>query len=108
MIDWVHVNQLRTDVGDGFDDIVEVFLQEVSDRLARVDVDADLQTLAADLHFLKGAALNLGFQDFAARCARGEDSAMAGRRVEVTLSELIQSFEDTRAAFVSGLSRQAA
>ena len=108
MIDWVHVNQLRTDVGDGFDEIVEVFLQEVSDRMARVDVDADLKVLAADLHFLKGAALNLGFQDFAERCSRGEESALAGRRGEVTLSELVASFEETRTAFIAGLSRRAA
>ena len=108
MIDWVHVDELRADVGDGFDEIVEVFLQEVSERMAGMDFDASLETLAADLHFLKGAALNLGFRDFAERCARGEDGASAGRRGDVTQAELVQSFEETRAAFVAGLSRRAA
>ena len=36
------------------------------------------KSLEADLHFLKGAALNLGFSEFAALCQDGERRAALG------------------------------
>ena len=65
MIDWAQVDELRADMGDAFGEIVDVFLQEVADGIAQLDGCDDDATLAARLHFLKGAALNLGFRDFA-------------------------------------------
>ena len=71
MIDWSHVDELQEDMAEGFDEIVEVFLEEVEESLAKLDPSAGANSLAANLHFLKGAALNLGFADFAALCGAG-------------------------------------
>src|SRR5690606_20139158 len=79
MIDWTHVDDLRADMGDAFGEVVEVFLLEVDAAIRRLSPERTAPDLAADLHFLKGAALNLGFRDFATLCATGEASAHAGR-----------------------------
>ena len=77
MIDWAQVKELQGDMGDSFDEIVEVFLLEVAEGIARLDTGSGTGSMAADLHFLRGAALNLGFVDFARLCAQGEEQAIA-------------------------------
>ena len=108
MIDWEQVDELRTDMGDSFDEIVEVFLGEVEDALARLDPAVGAAGLAADLHFLKGAALNLGFRAFAKLCAEGEGKANAGIVAPGNLDAVRSSYRESREAFLTGLSRRAA
>jgi HPt (histidine-containing phosphotransfer) domain-containing protein len=57
--------------------------------------------LEADLHFLKGSALNLGFRHLAALCGAGEKRAAVGAAVDV--AEVAESFAASRQAFVAGL-----
>jgi len=108
MIDWKQVDELRADMGDAFDEIVEVFLQEVDDGIARLESAPRGPSLAADLHFLKGAALNMGFAAFADICARGEEAAQAGRGQEVDVKVVRDTYQQSREAFLTGLSRRAA
>lgn len=108
MIDWDRVVELRAEVGEeAFAEVVEIFLeevQEVVERLAAaVSAPVDAATLAADLHFLKGSALNLGFAHLAARCAVGEASAAAGDAAAVDLSALLACYEASRQAFLRDL-----
>jgi histidine phosphotransfer protein HptB len=103
MIDWMHVNELRADMGDGFDELVEVFLEEMDSAIAALDPAADPSTVSASLHFLKGAALNLGFRDFAALCDQGELRADQGGQVDHGPVHAV--YAQSRAAFVEGLSR---
>ena len=93
MIDWAHLDDLRTEMGDSFDEIVDVFLQEVAEGLAlmgRVD------RLAMDLHALRGAALNLGFADFARLCGDGEERAVRGEGGQVDLASVRACFEASK------------
>lgn len=108
MIDWHQVNELRDDMGEGFDEIVEVFLQEVEDAMNRLAPSIGDDALAADLHFLKGAALNLGFRDFAALCGEGELRAASGEGASVDISAIRQSYANSRKVFMDGLARDAA
>lgn len=79
MINWARVAELYSDFGeDSFAEIVDVFLAEVAEGLDRLRVAEDTTTLRAEFHFLKGAALNLGFDDVAAQCGEGEAQAAAG------------------------------
>ena len=79
MINWVRVAELYSDFGeDSFAEIVDVFLSEVAEGLVRLRDADDTKTLRAEFHFLKGAALNLGFDDVAAQCGEGEARAAAG------------------------------
>ncbi|WP_172327722.1 Hpt domain-containing protein [Mangrovicoccus sp. HB161399] len=76
MLDWTRIEELRDEVGaDAFAEVVELFLEEVGGVLDRLDPGS--ATLEEDLHFLKGAALNLGFAKLAGLCREGELAARA-------------------------------
>lgn len=108
MIDWAHVTELKNDMGDSFDEIVDVFLQEVEEALARLTPSAGAEALAAELHFLKGAALNLGFRDFAGLCATGEERAARGEVAGIDPQAIGLSYAASRREFLDGLHRRAA
>lgn len=101
MIDWTHVHALRTDMEGGFDDLVEVFLEEMDGAMTRLDLAVDPESMAASLHFLKGAALNLGFQEFALICDAGETRATGGH--SVATEPVRSAYARSRAEFVAGL-----
>lgn len=107
MIDWPHVDELRADMGESFGEIVEVFLEDVAEGLKMLGA-ADLDDRAAALHFLKGAALNLGFSQFAGLCASGEVDANEGRSRDVDLAAINASFEASKHEFLVGLEQRAA
>ncbi len=72
MIDWSRVTTLREEVGaEDFDEVVELFLEEVDDVVARLESGPAHDTLSEDLHFLKGSAMSLGFRQFSALCQAG-------------------------------------
>lgn len=107
MIDWKQLDELRNDMGDSFDEIVEVFLEEADagvESLRSVTDDAR----AEPLHFLKGAALNLGFAKFAELCADGETRANAGDSAGVDIDAVIESYQQSRSEFLAGLRSRAA
>jgi HPt (histidine-containing phosphotransfer) domain-containing protein len=108
MIDWSHVDELQEDMAEGFDEIVEVFLEEVEESLAKLDPSAGANSLAANLHFLKGAALNLGFADFAALCGDGEDRANAKQDAFIDIAAVHSCYIASRDAFLTELQRRAA
>lgn len=79
MIDWDRVMELRSEIGpDDFEEVVSLFLEEADEAMARLTIAGGAKALAADLHFLKGAALNLGFDMLSALCQDGEWRAGAG------------------------------
>lgn len=106
MIDWTQIEGLRADLGDGFDELVEVFLDEVDGAMAALDPDANPPDMAAALHFLKGSAGNLGFATFAGLCSGGEQAAMRGGHVD--LGPIRAAFAESRAEFVQGLAARRA
>jgi len=80
MIDWTRVRDLRDEIGaDDLDEVVAMFLEEADEVIKRIASTDTAKSLEADLHFLKGAALNLGFANFAALCQDGERRASAGK-----------------------------
>ena len=89
MIDWSRVRQLRDEVGaDEFDEVIQIFFwmrcKNVIARLARRY--AKRLELEQNLHFLKGSALSLGFDQFSRLCQDGERRAAAGHAADVDLS----------------------
>lgn len=103
MIDWNRISELQSDIGaDEFDEIVGLFLEEVETEIASLRNGSDRSKLEAQLHFLKGSALNLGFSGFARLCQSGETAAAQGRSDHVDLHEIITIYEQSRAAFVAG------
>ncbi len=104
MIDWERVSELRDEVGaDDFAEVVDLFLEEVGGTIGTLRDAPDMSTLEADLHFLKGAALNLGFEAFSSLCQKGEHLAGAGRAEEVDLPAILDCFETSRGTFTEEL-----
>ena len=73
MIDWTRVEELKQEVGeDDFSEVVDLFLEEVEETITRLKQTPDLSQLEEDMHFLKGSALNLGFEQFSTLCQAGD------------------------------------
>lgn len=98
MIDWDRVASLRAEIGaEDFVEVAEMFLVEADEVIERLLAGAPPAELEADLHFLKGSALNLGFADLAALCNDGEKLAAAGAPVDV--ARVIRCYASSRLAF---------
>ena len=79
MIDWARVTELCAEIGaDDFNEVVDLFLEEADEVIVRLEPNNTAASLEADLHFLKGAALNLGLSALAALCQEGERRAALG------------------------------
>ena len=105
MIEWERVNDLQSEIGeDDFAEVVALFLEEADDVILRISAATGAKALEADLHFLKGAALNLGFTDFAALCQDGERRAAAGD-VVVDLGALCACYQASKDALQAGQNR---
>jgi HPt (histidine-containing phosphotransfer) domain-containing protein len=73
MINWERVNELRDEVGqEDFLEVVEIFLEEVDEVVARLRTSPDPTTYEDDLHFLRGSAMNLEFAALSRTCHSGE------------------------------------
>lgn len=104
MIDWDRVAALREEVGlEDFDEVVELFLQEVDEEIETLSGIAPQDGLAEKLHFLKGSALSLGFRDFSNLCQHGESDLTADPSAPVDLQALQSSYQSSRSAFLEDL-----
>lgn len=102
MIEWDRVNELCSEIGeDDFAEVVELFLQEADEVITRIAQESGAAVLEADLHFLKGAALNLGFREFARLCQDGERRAATGA-CDVDLDSLKISYQRSKTALSQG------
>lgn len=106
MINWTRVDELTDEIGKAeFGEVVEIFLEEVDDAISRLAASTELE---ADLHFLKGSALNLGFTDFSKACQIGELVASRGKQDSIDVAEILDCYAKSRAAFLAGLATRSA
>lgn len=78
MIDWGRVGELRREVGEeDFAEIAALFLEEAGETLERMEGHGS-SDWEGDFHFLKSAALNIGFSDLARLCQQAEARAREG------------------------------
>lgn len=99
MLDRDQLTRLRQDVGQqGFAEIVVLFLQETDEGIRKLCQEDKKSNMASDLHFLKGAALNLGLQQFGDLCHKSEILARMGQEGKVDLQELQAIYQSSRAA----------
>jgi histidine phosphotransfer protein HptB len=108
MIDWARVKELRDEIGaDDLEEVITMFLEEADEVIARIAPEGGAAALESDLHFLKGAALNLGFAAFAALCQDGERRA-AGGGLDFEIDPLRQCYFESKAALGKGLEQSLA
>jgi HPt (histidine-containing phosphotransfer) domain-containing protein len=103
MIDWERVKELRAEIGpDDFSEVAEMFLEEADAAVSRLTLGLTAKAMEADLHFLKGAALNLGFDALSGLCQDGERRA-AGGDTSVDLEAVRSTYFASKAAFEGGM-----
>ncbi len=103
-IDWDQFDSLGSDLGAELKTVISVFLEEMDENVQKLSSAETAGDLAAMLHFLKGAALNLGLSGFAALCALGEKAARRGEAVDV--NALRDAWVAARRAFQKGLAER--
>ncbi len=105
MIDWERVKELRAEIGAGdFMEVAEMFLEEADAAIVRLTPELSAKAMEADLHFLKGAALNLGFTALSGLCQDGERRAASGD-TSVDLAALRDTYFASKSAFEGGMDR---
>ncbi|WP_108860534.1 Hpt domain-containing protein [Ruegeria sp. Alg231-54] len=104
MINWSRVRQLRDVVGaNEFDEVVQIFLDEVNEALTRLRNDTARTEFEQNLHFVKGSALSLGFEAVAKLCQDGERQSAQGDSKAVDFANILSIFERSTAEFKAGL-----
>ncbi|MEM9912432.1 MAG: Hpt domain-containing protein [Pseudomonadota bacterium] len=107
MIDWSRVSELREEIGaEDFGDVVDLFLEEVDEEITGLSDKGASDGLEARLHFLKGSALNLGFEAFSDLCRDGERRAADGDGSAVDLIAIQESYSASKAQFLSELEQR--
>jgi len=99
MIDWDRVTELQHEIGeDDFLEVGRLFLTEMQRKLEDMAV-ASVRD-AADFHYLRGSATNLGLAEFAELCGAAEGAAKNGGTPEF---EPIRDSFDRAAAEIAAL-----
>jgi HPt (histidine-containing phosphotransfer) domain-containing protein len=102
VIDWDAVAELRAEIGEeDFAEVVDAFLEETDEVIARLRTTPDPAGFRSDFHFLKGSALNLGLKTFAEVCRTAEEMAAAGKGPEIDLVEAFRTYESSKSEFLS-------
>jgi len=108
MIDWAQVDEMKLEMGAGFDEVVAMFLDEVGEVISRLEAGPEPESLGQDLHFLKGAALNLGFTEFAELCETGEKLAVHQRYAQIDIAGLLLCYRASCEVFRAGINLKVA
>ncbi len=102
MINWKRVKELEGDIGaDEIDGVVELFLDEVETVIGPLRAGAVGRNIEEDMHFLKGSALNLGFEVLGAMCSKGEKLAAGGQVEKVPIAEILVAFDASKTEFLA-------
>lgn len=105
MIDWGRIAELKEEVGaEDFDEVVQLFMGEVEGALNALDSDTSTG-LEAQMHFLKGSALNLGFSAFAHICQQGETDALQGNSSAIDIAAVRSLFAQSKNVFLHSPTR---
>lgn len=109
MIDWRRVEELREEIGaDGFSEVADMFLDEAEQAVRALQSGLAAGDIAAQLHFLKGSALNLGLSDLAAICQEGERKAATGEGGAIDIGQVASVYRDSRSQLVRRLATDSA
>lgn len=100
MIDWSKAKELCEEVGEeDFGEILEVFLDEVEEELEALDAKSP-KDLGKSMHFLKGSALNLGFESLAEICIESEMRAQYGHPEKIDIASIKSVYAESKRAFL--------
>ena len=91
---------LRDEIGDDdFPEVVEIFIEEVSEMIEQSASAPQIETLGEDFTLSKGVHLNLGFTGFSQLCQVGETAAANGQAEEIDLPPILAAMTKTAAHY---------
>ena len=76
----------------------------MADAIATLPKVAALGQMEQAMHFLKGSSASLGFESFSNMCRDGEKMAADGRGADIDLASLAAEFQQSKTAFLQGIS----
>jgi len=104
MINWARVKELEEDIGaEDIEEVVEMFFDEVEEVINDLRRGNVGRNLAADMHFLKGSALNLGFDKLGHLCSDGEKLATNGQDKHVPVSQILSVYDASKVELLGQL-----
>jgi len=104
MIDWSRIEELKSEVGaEDFEEVVEIFLEEVDETIAKFPDAKEPAQMEELMHFLKGSALNIGFSGLSDICAKGETLARAGTMDGIDTARVEEVYQSSKAALIASL-----
>jgi histidine phosphotransfer protein HptB len=106
MIDWGRLNDLRAEIGDeDLSDVVTMFLEEADEVVARIADGLPDPEMEAQLHFLKGSALNLGLAALSELCQYGERQAAQDKGATIDLGQIVSVYQASKTMFLGALAK---
>ena len=94
------LNEFEAEIGhDEFGEVVEIFLEECDSTAAHLASGAG-DEIGSVLHFLRGAAMNLGLDALAAACQEGERAAARGEGESVDGPAIAALYDASRKALL--------
>ena len=109
MISWDRVNELKNEVGEeDFAEVVEIFLEEMDEAMTDLQGGNPAEGLGSAMHFIKGAAMNLGFDELGAICQKYETFAGEGKQDQIDSDRVIACYLRSKEEFVNHASKMAA
>lgn len=108
MIDWARVAELREEIGpEDFEEVLELFLTEVESAIDLLEgAHGNPIVTEEQMHFLKGASLNLGFSDLATLCQTGEKAAADGDAEAIPFGKVRETFTQSKTVFLEDFPQQ--
>ncbi|NSX53563.1 Hpt domain-containing protein [Parasulfitobacter algicola] len=104
MIDWNRINELKKEIGlDDFDEVIGLFLEEAEDVLANLKQDQPEDKLLEYLHYLKGSALNIGFNHVAVICTKLEKRLDESNYNHREIETLFEAYNTSKTHFFKNL-----
>lgn len=105
IVDWARVRELHDEIGaEDFDDIAEMFLDEVAEAIENLAAAETAQNMEADLHFIKGSALNIGFASLATIAAEWEAKVRDNEANSVPVELVVKAHSDCVGEFTANRS----
>ena len=106
MLNWNRIAELQSEIGaETFLEVVEIFLEEVEALIDPYRSGKQPENIAAEMHFLCGSAMNLGFDDFGNLCREVEHAVISNTQAPVDLSLICESYDASKIEFKSWLEK---
>ena len=101
MINTNRINELKDEVGeDDLEEVIVLFCEEVEEVLEALDTTPPDQ-MAAQLHFLKGSALNIGLEAVSNLCRNAELSLKSDPSSAIDVDAIKSTYDQSKIALLA-------